>query len=211
MRDGGIHHKQKGQIYINSLLNVYKKVLGIRSFTVDDTKKLVLYGVKYVNTQCDNEFNTVDDAERFHGLVMATHDVIGLLTPNQFVNVFPIEKKYNGYKYQSKDYFYTMNYLNSLERDKPIKDQSMDGGTVLGFLWEYCNMEVREFTVALMTSLSRLQRLNGEPTITDSLTKMLGVKSYTLCESNGKQFLLDTNGKTQRLCKKTPRYLKLIK
>lgn len=211
MRDGGIHHKQKGQIYINSLLNVYKKVLGIRSFTVDDTKKLVFYSVKYVNTQCDNEFNTVDDAERFHGLVMATRDVIGLLTPNQFVNVFPIEKKYNGHKYQSKDYFYTTNYLNTLEKDKPIKDQSMDGGTIIGFLWEYHNWEVREFTVALMTSLSRLQRLNGEPTVTDSLFNMLGLETHTLYESNGKQFLLHASGKTQGLRKKTPRYLKLIK
>ena len=205
----------KKELYLQALLNLMKETKENQSYTRrefnDYLKKIILYGVKFINAQCVDDIDSAEEAERFHMIVIAISDSMGLLTPNEFLNIFPINKEYNGHKYQSKDYFYTMEYLNALERDKPIKDQSMDGGTVIGFLWEYCNMEVQEFTVALMTSLSRLQRLNGEPTITDSLTEMLGVKSYTLCESNGKQFLLDTNGKTQRLCKKTPRYLKLIK
>lgn len=205
----------KKELYLQALLNVMKEKKENQSYTRrelnDYLKKVILYGVKFVNAQRVDDISSAEEAECFHMIVMAISDSMGLLTPNEFLNIFPVSKEYNGHKYQSKDYFYTMNYLNSLERDRPIKDQSIDRGTAIGFLWEYDNYEVREFTVALMTSLSRLQRLNGEPTITDSLTKMLGVKSYTLCESNGKQFLLDTNGKTQSLHKKTPRYLKLIK
>jgi len=118
---------------------------------------------------------------------------------------------YGGHKYECKDYCYTMEYMDTLERDKQIKEQNIDNGSVIGFLWEYHNWEIRRFAVTLITSLSRLQRLQGQLTVTDKLFDMLSIEPLTIYESNGKQFLLNTNGKTVAVYKPLPRYLKQLK
>lgn len=47
----------------------------------------------------------------------------------------------------------------------------------------------------------------GLPTMFDRL----GFEPHTLYENNGSQFLLGANGRTQKLHKSVPQYLKLIK
>ncbi len=192
----------KEQLYLQALANVLKTANETQDYTKENIKKIVIYGVKYTNTHC-----LVGVAETFYNLVIEIHDFIGFLTPNEFMNIFPVEKEYNGHKYECKDYFYTMEYLNTLERDKPIKDQNIDNGSVIGFLWEYHNWEVRRFTVALTTAIERMQMVQGLPTMFDSL----GIETQTLYESNGSQFLLNANGRTTALRKPLPKYLRQLK
>lgn len=201
----------KENLYWKALLTVIKNALEKPNYTRDDIKKMVFYGIKYTNTQRVDDIDTLEEVEDFHNFVMGVSDFIGYLTPSEFMNIFPVAKEYNGHKYECKDYFYTIEYLNTLERDKPIKEQSIDEGSVLGFLWEYHNWEVRRFTVTLTTSLSKLQMFQGQPTITDKLFDTLGFETHTLYESSGKQFLLDSDGRTTVVHKPLPRYLKQIK
>lgn len=42
------------------------------------------------------------------------------LTPRQVLTVFPIEKSFNGYKYEFKDYYSSMDEVNELGIDKPL-------------------------------------------------------------------------------------------
>lgn len=200
----------KENLYWKALLTVIKNALEKPNYTHDDIKKMVLYGIKYTNTQRVADIDTLEEAEDFYEFVMGVSDFIGYLTPSEFMNIFPVAKEYNGHKYECKDYFYTVDYLNTLERDKPIKDQNTDG-SVIGFLWEYHNWEIRRFTVTLTTSLCKLQRFQGLSTITDNLFDTFDIKPLTLYESNGKQFLLDSDGRTTSLQKPLPRYLKQIK
>ena len=197
----------KENLYWKALIAVIKKALENNNYTHDDVKKMAFYGIKYTNTQRVDNMHTSEEAEDFHKFVMAVSEFIGRLTPNEFMNIFPITKEYDGHKWGMKDYFYTMEYLNTLERDKPIKDQNIDNGSVVGFLWEYHNWEVRRFTVKLATALERIQAAQGLPTMFDALD----IETHTLHESNGKQFLIDSNGRTTALRKPLPRYLKPIK
>lgn len=199
------------QLYLQAFIKIMDKAIESGNYTHDDIKKLVLYGVKYANTQHSNDMTTFEKAEGFYKFVVAISDFMGYLTPNEFMNMFPIIKEYRGHKWGMKDYFYTMKYINTLERDKPIKDQNIDDGSVIGFLWEYHNWEIRRFTVNLTTSLSNLQRFQGIPTITDSLFDTFDIKPLNIHKSNGRQFLLDSSGKTKALHKPLPRYLKQIK
>lgn len=201
----------KEQLYLQAFVSTNQKAIEKGIYTHDDIKKLVFYGVRYANTRCHHDISTLEEAEGFYKFITAISDFIGYLTPNEFMNIFPISKEYDGYKYECKDYYYTMEYLNTLERDKPIKEQSIDNGSVIGFLWEYHNWEIRRFAVTLITSLSRLQKLQGQPTVTDKLFDMFSIEPLTLYESNGKQFLLNANGKTVAVYKPLPRYLKQIK
>ncbi len=196
----------KEQLYLQALTNVLETADKTQSYTKENVKKVVVYGIKFINAHHVN-VTTVEDADIFYKLVLGICDFIGLLTPNEFMNMFPIAKEFNGHKYECKDYFGTWDYLNTLERDKPIKDQNIDNGSIVGFLWEYHNWEVRRFTVKLTTALERIQAAQGLPTMFETL----GIETHAVYENNGKQFMVNANGRTQRLRKKMPRFLKLVK
>nr|DAM27373.1 MAG TPA: hypothetical protein [Caudoviricetes sp.] len=201
----------KEQLYLQAFVNTNQKAIEKGAYTHDDIKKLVFYGVRYVNIKRGHDTSALEEAEGFYEFITAISNFIGHLTPNEFMNIFPVSKEYDGHKYECKDYYYTMEYLDTLEMDKQIKEQSIDNGSIIGFLWEYHNWEVRRFTVALTASLSRLQRFQGQSTITDNLFDMLGLETHTLYENNGKQFLMDSKGKTTALNKPLPRYLRQLK
>ena len=161
----------KENLYWKALIAVIKNGLENNNYTHDNIKRMAFYGIKYTNTQRVDDMDTLEEAEDFHKFVMAVSEFIGRLTPNEFMNMFPITKEYDGHKWGMKDYFYTMEYINTLERDKSIKAQNIDGG-VMGFLWEYHNREVRMFTVKLSASTSNLQKFqvrlskpNGRTTV----------------------------------------------
>lgn len=43
------------------------------------------------------------------------------LTPRQVLGVFPIEKSFDAYKYKTKDYYSSMEVVNDLWIDMPLK------------------------------------------------------------------------------------------
>ena len=54
--------------------------------------------------------------------------------------------------------FYTKEYIDSLEVDKPIGAEDK----VLEFLWEYHNWDITEFVVESMSCISDYNRLQGD-------------------------------------------------
>ena len=77
--------------------------------------------------------------------------------------MFPIDKDYKGNKWGLKDYFYTRDYINGLEQDKPI------GEEILKFLWEYQNKDITDFNVCCMEAMSNLRKLDGLPSLAENL------------------------------------------
>lgn len=170
-------------------------------------KKLIVYGIKAVNTKPEPQIITYDEAVNNFQFANVILSLIGTLTPSEFVNLFPIEKEYKGHKWQMKDYFYTRDYIKSLDPLKPI------GEDALKFIWEYTNWEITEFNVEIMGYMSSLRRLEGQPSLMEEWADMNGLKTYTMhTDQQGREFLFDgETGKTIRLKKKPPRYLKVIK
>ncbi|AZO96185.1 phage infection protein [Halocella sp. SP3-1] len=169
------------------------------------TKKLVLYGVKAINNKIKKEYNLPGELERRFEFIDITKDLMGTLTPKEFMNVFPIEKDYDGHKYGAKDYFYTRDYIQTLEQGEPI------GEEILNFLWEYQNDEILEFSVEMMSCVSDLRRMRGKPSIMEEFAAKNGIKMYSMqTDDNGNEYLLDPEtGKTARLQKK--RHLHIVK
>jgi len=169
--------------------------------------KMIVYGVKAVNSKKDPEIITQEDAERDFHYVEAIKSFMGSLTPEEFVNLFPIDKEFNGHKYECKDYFYTRDYLKGLDLNSPI------GKEIDEFLWEYTNMEIRMFNVRVIGCMRNLRRLAGNPGIMEEWAEDNGVKTFTMhTDQKGKQFLFDKEtGKTTRVKKVKPRYLKVIR
>jgi|SRR5690625_762095 len=194
----------KSNLYINAFKNV------IDSRIEDEANKRlikqnVLFGVKVVNSL--SKPISYDVAVNNFQLVSAIKAVMQTLTPSEFMNVFPIEKDFKGYKYEMKDYFYTIDYISKLDQDKPI------GEEITEFLWEYSNEEINAFTLASIGLLSDIREFEGHKSIAEEWAEMNGVKMRRMYEDDqGKRFLLDSEtGKTMKVSKRRPKILRLIK
>ena len=136
--------------------------------------------------------------------------LIGVLKPKELEEIFPIDKWYKGDKYQSKDYFFTRDKMNQLQEDKPIRESIEP----IELLYDYMNHDISNFIVDNMVLISKIQRLKGEPTLHEYLSKELGLKSYIRYE-NG--VYLDTEtGKTvkiqiQKRNVRKPKFINVVK
>ena len=175
--------------------------------STDHVKRAILYGVKAINIKPKSDYLIREHIETEFNFINAITKLMGTLTPGEFMQVFPIEKDYKGHKYGAKDYFYTRDYINTLDPDKPIGPDD----EILHFLWEYTNWEITEFVVASMECISNWNRLNGEPTLVDEIAGELGLELFTVHTDNlGNDFIIQ-DGKTIKLGKPRPKHLKLVK
>ncbi|CAM2998720.1 hypothetical protein HAHI6034_11160 [Hathewaya histolytica] len=196
----------------NNVLDMYKAnyVNGIELDRKPLIKKLITYGVKLVNTERKNgdyEVTTYEDAEIKFAFIEIIKDLMSLLTPKEFMQLFPIAKEYKGHKFNTKDYFYTINYIKEFDKYSPV------GEKILEFLWEYHNWDITEFNVEFMCSVSKLRKFKGEPSLMEEFAETMGIKTYTMhTDDKGKQFLFDKEvGKTVRINKPMKRHLKVIR
>jgi len=121
------------------------------------------------------------------------------------LNIFPLDKTYDGDKWETKDYFFSMDLIKEYGIDTPVND-----GT--SFLWDYMNMETRDFLINTMSITDRIRNLQGYPSAAEKFADDQGIgtfKKYT--DNKGRNFFLDSNGKTIKAKKQYPKYLKLIR
>ncbi|MCP2240203.1 hypothetical protein [Thermoanaerobacterium thermosaccharolyticum] len=184
--------------YVNTL-----KAYQIGQDTLPIIKKAIFYGVKIINTMRDE--NLDEDLIYNFKLINSIIDMMSTITPKEFINIFPIKKDYKGYKFDTKDYFYTIDYLKTLDLDTPIGDKILD------FLWEYVNDDIHEFVVKMLLTMSHLRQMEGEPSIAEEFANMMGIKTYKVyTDDKGKKFLYDgETGKTMPIKEQKP--FKIIK
>lgn len=159
--------------------------------------KLIVYGIKAIVTRPDPEIKTWEDSQYYFGFADGIIKLISVLTPSEFMNIFPIGKDYTGHKWEMKDYFYTRDYIRTLDPNKRL------GENALGFLWEYMNDDINDFNVEVMGYVSDLRRMQGESSLMDEFAQIMGLKTYTkYTDEKGREFILDKeNGKTIRVKK----------
>lgn len=173
-------------------------------------KKVVFYGVKVANALKRYDIpisgKTKEDAEYNFNFANSVMSFMALLTPAELIQIFNVDKDYDGDKYETKDYFYTKSYLERIGMDKPI------GEEITTLLWEYCNSDIRMFNVNVISFMSDLKRLDGQPGIMEEWAADNGIRTVsTFTDSKGKQYQLDgETGKTTRVKKPKPRYLKIV-
>lgn len=191
-------------IYLNAFTNTLQRYA---ENPEKYTKQAIFYGVRVIISKPKQYNKTADDFLSDFQLIGVIEDLMSRLTPGEFMNLFPIEKDFNGHKWGMKDYFYTREYINTLEHEKPI------GGKITEFLMEYSNKEIEEFIVKSILCLSRIRQLEGKPSLAEEWAADMGIKTYTMhTDSQGKQYLYDKEtGKTNPLKKPKPKYLKVVK
>ena len=164
--------ENKHMIYLNAFIETIRNYADKMESEEDFSlylKRAVYYGVKIVNS-IDRP---IDKTKSNSNLEIADtiKALMSCLTPREFENLFPIDKTYDGKKWQSKDYYYTKEYLKKLDPDKSIGDKEIHS-----FLWEYQNIEITMFNVNLIGFMSDIREGQGYQSIMEEWIDKVGIE-----------------------------------
>ena len=141
----------------------------------ENYKKLVYWSIRYL-PHYEN-----DNVEEKFAYISCLKDCLKKLTYREFINLFPIAKEYDGTKWEMKDYYSTMEYLNDKSLDDYIEDP-------LELIFEYYNWDIIIFGVEVMSATSEMNKIQTGIGITeafmfpddfphDSKGRLIGVNS----------------------------------
>ena len=117
-------------------------------------------------------------------LIHSAVDALARLTPRQLTTTFPVEKRYDGARWEIKDYFSTMEALAEHHTEQPIGTAD-----ILDFLWDYENQDIRELLVAVCCIAGENARREGKK---DPFDLFFQSPRYTA--SDGAQYVSDYDG-----------------
>ena len=166
----------------------------INNATQSELMKIGLAGVKYICSSLDikrenkrlgiDEPATLDEVKAKYQLFDFLFSVLGGLTLRNFVTTFPITKEYDGAKWESKDYFYTMDVLSSMDWDQPIGRDN-----VFDLLWDYVNHDLRKVNVEYTNVLSAAYRSQTGKGIMEQFCEDNGIATFSVDRDTG--FMVD--------------------
>lgn len=156
-------------------------------------KQLIYFGVRFTNMACGNsdgmDFETAQTAFEAMRFVLK---LIGTVTPREFQTIFPISKTYDGARYETKDYFWTMEELRKIGLDNPITFERS-----FALCMDYENIHMRFFTVNQMCLIDRLRHFQGQGTMIEEFMAEKGIQACRLMVGeNGKEFMYDPDKQT---------------
>lgn len=194
--------------YASIYLKLFNEELNVYDVeNKNNLKRLSYYGVKAINEmlkkQEEFEYERLLALFEFLEIVKIA---MSLLTPNQLITVFPVDKEYDGDKYKVKDYFYTMEKLKNIGMDNMIM------GQIEHLLWDYENKDIRRFLVNDLSILSDINKIETGEGIAERWARENNINTYSLYEdkTTNKKYLYDQKGNRFVVKNKIPKYLKVI-
>ena len=140
-----IYRERLPTIHLNGFISA------LRGYELTQTKanlfKAVYHGVHFANM-----FDEKTEPSVKFGLFELVNASISLLTPRELMQIFPPTKIYDGHKWQTKDYYSTIEAVSKWGIDKPI------GTNVLNFLWDYVCRTMTSYAANYMCSANAAYR-----------------------------------------------------
>lgn len=178
--------------YYNSVIQAMEKNKGIKvvDYPQSDLMKIALCGVKYIcsirevkreNDRLGTGYEpSLEEQKIRFQLIDAIFMVCGYLTLRNFVTTFPVDKTYDGAKWECKDYFSTMEVLSNMDWDKPIGRDELSE-----LLWDYDNADLRHAYVEFTTAMSAIYRAQAGKGIAEQFCEDHGIGTYTVDRESG--------------------------
>lgn len=179
----------------------------VKRFVYLSVKGAPIIYEKDLNPGKGEEYPTEEHLKEILSSMLMVSREIGLLTPNEFMTIFPVEKYYDGERDGEKDYYSTMEVLKKIGMNNPI------GEHVDMLLRDYQNPHLVDFCVFKMMLISLIRQCQGFPSLGEQFAKRFGIRTLRkVTDDKGKQFMYDpANQMTFPIVKKYPRYLRVIK
>ena len=138
--------------------------------------------------------------------------MLSLMTPTELLQTFPVTKRYDGAKYQCKDYFSVIESLKGLDMEKPFKEQGID---MMKILYDYQNRWIDNIVIYSMLLVDKIRVAEGKDDMFTAFCKSQGMKPPRTIkvyeDAKGKKYMVDENGKSMPLHKAKPKWLKVVK
>lgn len=147
-KPAAVKGKNQWIVYLEALerfMEKYENKIIPENLQRDELKKYVFLGVKYIG-KSRYSHNKNMNAEQEYKKIESIMAAIKLMTPRELTQMFPIAKEYDGDKYESKDYFYTMDAIENIGIDSALGTHE----NVINLLWDYTNHDISMFMVRWM-------------------------------------------------------------
>lgn len=141
--------------------------------TRDNLKKFCFLGTKCVISYQEPRDMTRLLAESLLGRFFILEEQLSLLTPKEFMQLFPITKVYDGRKLNLVDYFTVKEKVDKLNQDEPIKNQ-LTGAWEL--ITSYLNDDINKLLLVGIRLMSYLQMFDGKKSIAEIIEEDFGVE-----------------------------------
>jgi hypothetical protein len=171
----------------------------------DLLRQVIFYGVRFANSLKTRE----ESLDKLFWLIDYLFICIGNLTPSELITIFPVDKYYDGDRWQEKDYFFTLEELRKIGMDNRIGHEN-----VAGLLMDYGNKELRKVLIAHMMAASEMRRRQTGKGITEELVEMMGIDTYHMATDpkTKRQYLQNSRtGAISPVKRAKPSYLKLLR
>ena len=183
--------KQKWELYKNAYDNLMvrcfeKKKDENKDENISDTfAKMFFYGTRYITLKYQANQKSMfeprvlnyDELRKDFAFVEFMYQVLDHLTLKQVIQMFPIDKEYDGKRYGCKDYFYSMEHLKGIDSDDLLCNQFT---SIDDFTWIYWNRDIFDLEIVLMEIASDIRRFEGKKSIAEEWTEKQGLEFYTI-------------------------------
>ena len=150
--------------------------------------------------------------EAMFGMQELAKEILSQLTPREFIQDFPIDKKFDGARYQCADFFSSWEQLSVFDLDTPFHAQT---GDIVDLLWGYQNKWVLLYLTSVFSMVSKLREFNGESDLLTGFCEDNGIEPPATIRvyegANGKKYAVDSQGRSMPLHKAKPRYMRVVK
>ena len=162
----------------------------LKDLPQDELAKIGFAGIKYICSMRDvtrenmklgiDEGRTLIEEQIRFKMIDGIFAILGCLTLKNFVTTFPVDKTYDGGKWQCKDYFSTMEALSKMDWYKPIGRDELSE-----LLWDYDNSELRHAYIEFTSAMSAMYKAQTGKGIMEKFFEDRGVPTYTMDRETG--------------------------
>lgn len=162
----------------------------LKDLPQDELAKIGLAGTKYICSMREvtreniklgiDEGETLAEEQVRFTVIDSIFTILGCLTLRNFVTAFPIDKSYDGAKWECIDYFSTMEALSKMDWDKPIGRDELSE-----LLWDYDNSDLRHAYMEYTSAMSAMYKAQTGKGIMEKFFEDRGVPVYTMDKETG--------------------------
>lgn len=156
----------------------------------DELAKIGFAGIKYVCSMRDvarenrrlgtDKGRTLEEEQVRFIVIDSIFTILSCLTLRNFVTIFPIDKTYDGDKWEEKDYYYTTQALSEMDWDKQIGRDELSE-----LLWDYMNADLRHAYMEYTSAMSAMFKAQTGKGIAEKFFEERGVPTYTMDKESG--------------------------